>query len=392
MGNGLTFDPSTRTVTGMPTAAAETVVYTYTATDSDSNEARLTFSVAVFDVDVTVVGDLNRVGNQGLVGHWSVWDTASATVSVSITRPDGYQFRVAVPASAGFQVNSTSCTWPVAAPTSQSTLWSRWVLQNESFDLVRCGLGSGNIANIEVWVKLGERGTPSRLYSAEVTIPQVWHAHDNTVDYYVVGTGESPSATRVTGVEQGTSEGMFPSTRPSNLAADYTPNDALLVLANYDDAAGAWTDANAGVTIERVYSDAGTDVLIEGYWEPGELDDDCGGSVACFVPSGTYPHIGEENRLLIEDPPRWPGDYEAMPQIPARKWTIDLQEYIRKPREYVYLPGILMHEFGHTIGLWHGGSNSIMTGHYSRGALSTDDEEGAKAIYEHHTAHDEVSP
>lgn len=70
----------------------------------------------------------------------------------------------------------------------------------------------------------------------------------------------------------------------------------------------------------------------------------------------------------------------------------DLTEYVNDQDMYEYLPGILMHEFGHPIGLGHGGSTSIMTGHYYLGDLSTDDKEGAKAVYQHHTAHGEPSP
>ena len=44
---GLAFDAQTRTLSGMPTAAADAVPYTYTATDANGNTAALTFSITV---------------------------------------------------------------------------------------------------------------------------------------------------------------------------------------------------------------------------------------------------------------------------------------------------------------------------------------------------------
>lgn len=385
MGNGLTFNSSTRTVGGIPTAAAESVIYRYTAKDRNGNMAQLTFTVTVFNVEVIV-------GNGGLKdGRWNVWTAAPGVVDVSISRADGYQFRIGIPASAGFQFSGSACTWPAAAPTSTATLRSRWVLQNGRFNLIRCGIGAGTSARVEVWVKLEERGTPSLLYAKDVTIPQSWHAGDNRIDYYVKGTGSNPSATRVSGVEQGGTEGMFPAKRPPNLSPDYAPNEELLKLFNYDEAAKVWNIAVVGATIRRVNSVTNADVLIEGYWEPGEKSDKCGGTIACYMKWGPYPHIGSQTLLLIEDPPRWPRDYE-MGSVPMREWTINVSEYRKRPDKYAYLPGVVMHEFGHAIGLWHGGTNSVMVGHLYLRALSPDDTNAARAIYRRHSAHENGSP
>ena len=380
MGNGLTFNPSTRTIVGSPAAAAETVIYTYTARDRNGNTGQLRFTITVFDVDL-------RVGTGELAQRqWLIWTTASATIALTIPRPDDYQFRVSIPASAGFQLNSRDCTWPAAAPTSTSTLHSRWFHQYGHFVLTRCGIGAGNTARIKVWVKLEEDETPSLLYATDVTIPHSWHAQDNRIDYYVMGTGSNPNASRVNGVEQGAAEGMFPAGRPSNLPSDYSPDDDLLKLLNHDEAAKAWTDVGSGVTMKRVSSDGNADVLVAGYWEPGKSSDICGGSIACYAYWGSYPHFGSQTRLWIEEPPRWRSDY-GMNQNSMRQWTVKLKTYLDDPTKYAFLPAVLMHEFGHTIGLWHGGSNSVMVGQWGREDLSPDDREAANAIYRHHTAH-----
>ena len=44
---GLTFEPSTRVLSGTPTVAQGTTIYTYTARDSDGDEATLTFKITV---------------------------------------------------------------------------------------------------------------------------------------------------------------------------------------------------------------------------------------------------------------------------------------------------------------------------------------------------------
>ena len=44
---GLTLNPTSRVLTGTPTAAATTAAHTYTATDSDDDTVTLTFNVVV---------------------------------------------------------------------------------------------------------------------------------------------------------------------------------------------------------------------------------------------------------------------------------------------------------------------------------------------------------
>ena len=64
-----------------------------------------------------------------------------------------------------------------------------------------------------------------------------------------------------------------------------------------------------GVTLDRLLSGSSPDVIISGYWDPGfGIKDRCTGSVACVFPAGTYPHLGNGQVFVIEDPPRWPKD------------------------------------------------------------------------------------
>ena len=55
------------------------------------------------------------------------------------------------------------------------------------------------------------------------------------------------------------------------------------------------------------------------------------------------------------------------------------------PDVYEYLPWVLMHEFGHTLGLGEGGdSDDIMKGGARQRDLSDGDAKGLRATYAHH--------
>lgn len=399
IGNGLRFDSLTRSIIGTPRNAARTTLYTYTVTDEDGDTASLRITVTVFDASVTVEnGNLEDI-------HWGVLGYKEARIIDPLHRAETYQFRVGIPAGTGFQLDS-ECVWPVEPPTSTATLWSNWVLLGSgTFDLVRCGLGSGGTVSIRMQVRIqGESGQGSGLSITDVTILHSWHRDDHRVDYYILGS----TATGVQGVSTPGSHGLFPSIRPSHLSGsppDFAsarfPGDPLLDVANYAAAAKAWNDVNAGATITQSSRAARADVVIRGYWDadPGGpretdsgnnivlfVDPKCDTSIACTHPAGTYPHIGSPQLFWIEDPPHW-GDEEN-----AREWTSNFNHWLGAQRDYQYLPKTLMHEFGHTLGLGHSPSNDVMSGGVSICnnafcGLTDADRRGAKAIYEHHTNH-----
>ena len=279
--------------------------------------------------------------------------------------------------------------------------------------MVRCGIGSDDPVNIAVWVRRGENEPSSLLYTSAVTIPQAWHNDDNVVTYYVMGTNGSNVPGQVTAIESDLAEGMFPggNARPSHISPDYPPNTRLLELLNYSNAAGAWNNVHGGANIRQVNIKSGSDVEIYGYWNPkrynpannhpnhpDSYDGVCGQSVACVQFKGAYPHLGEGQSsgrvFYIEDPPR-PGI------MPPKTWTINFKNIQSDPDIFIYLPSTLMHEFGHTLGLWEGEQNeTIMQGRQrelepcvagthagNTCGLADDDKNGAKAIYGHHLAH-----
>lgn len=98
--------------------------------------------------------------------------------------------------------------------------------------------------------------------------------------------------------------------------------------------------------------------------------------------------------MWIEDPPHW-GD---MPS--SKEWTADFAEANNAPYKYEYLGRILMHEFGHSIGLGHSGIQSDVMQNAvreikpcspgtdaSKCGLSSNDKNAAQSTYQHHKAH-----
>ena len=228
--------------------------------------------------------------------------------------------------------------------------------------------------------------TPYPITATGNNMKQAWHRDGTEVTYWVRGTDGSG----IIGIEAGANPGMFPMSKPSGIAADYVPNPALLVLAHYSRSAAPWNDALAGsMTIRKASREMGAGVIIRGYWNTdpaaGEDDGQCGQSVACTYPSGSYPHIGNGQVLWLEDPPRW-GNRSV-----SETWTTNFSDAVSDPEDYEYLPSILLHEFGHTIGLGESKkSDAIMNGAVRKiGAclpgvqcgLSVNDKHGARAIY-----------
>ena len=322
----------------------------------------------------------------GVLKHEWVWfevrKKGGALVSSS------YEFKLdVVPQETGFQiaVNNGICDWD--RPPDASTQSSPWnsperdiIMYAQWQQVVRCGLGTGS-GDIRVMGRDGPSGSPFTI--STVRIKKAWHRTDGDVSYYIKGS-------------QGDGA-LFP---PDDTRQ---PNALLLQHSNYEAAANAWDAINAGVTFTRVSSAIAADVGIVGYWDPyltttpQKSDNVCGASVACTVnrrdilphlPSNPvdYPYMGYQT-FYIEEPPRWGiGD--------SKKWTINFKDAIDRPNKFVYLPSVLMHEFGHTMGLGHSASgvSDVMNGgireiepcgkSHAECGLSINDRKGAKSIYQ----------
>ncbi len=370
--------PNHRTVHGTPSRATNTVTYTYTARDKSGATDQIRFTITVFDVGL---GELELDGIRwGVLGH------ATTSFASSKSPADGYQFSLVMPASTGFQLNSNACSWPSESPTSSKELQSNWTYPNVPFDIVRCGIGAGGSTKIETWVKLENSGTSTLLFAKEVSIPQSYHQHDHKITFHVRGTytyidnaGTKQWAIRGTGAN-GT--GMFPPYPASGPPSTSTrPNPELLVHAAYTDAAEDWNAFIANIEIATTTA-ADAEMSIVGYWatEVDGTEDKCKDSIAC----------ANETGMWLEEPPYWPGQGK-------KEWTNNFDQVDIEPEKYQYLPAILVHEFGHPLGLANTKSmDSIMTGNALEfpcdadilKCLTINDLIGLNMIYLRHVAHE----
>lgn len=400
-----TFKPTTYRVSIPEDATVGAVVDTVTTTDEDTGDTvSYSFlsgnSAGKFAIDgttgkITLAASLDRAISKSYLLRIRARDSGGLTVYAPVTvtvdyalnigsgewgvfayrrlvldwiiptseRSASHQFHLSVPASTGFQINAESaldankCNWN--SPPSANTPWSD---SDESFVLVRCKLGTGT-ANITAWKRpaTGAVRTSVKVLTLG-PVEQAWHRADHRVGYLV----GSP---------------LVSDAKLAHLPASYTPDEATLKKA-INKAVSSWNKAQSYVVFEAISTSP--DTTIRGYWNPGTANDKCGGSIAC-VTTGTskYPHLRHQP-FWIEYPPQFPRD-------PAYKlWTNDSVMAKNNHRRYYYLPQVVMHEFGHIVGLGHSPGDDVMGAVDSTRPIVSPksyDVDGVKNTYENHTKH-----
>ena len=164
------------------------------------------------------------------------------------------------------------------------------------------------------------------------------------------------------------------------------------------DGARAWNLVSNGVSFGELRSQANqnlVDLIVEGYITQGSnakklcSPDE---AIACVLPKRDpahpplYPHQSKET-LYFEYPPE-DGDAKT-----KHVWTLNpnMGGVTSRGIKYIYMPAIMMHEFGHAAGLGHPitrtdiMSLSVVTSNVQE--LTDNDKEAMKSIYNSHAAH-----
>ena len=372
LGNGLSFDLGTRSIVGTPTASANTATYTYEVSDGSGDTASMELPVTVFDVSIPEIGKHD----------WWGLEHRSVRIYSGITSPGGFKFRARIPASTGFQANSDTCVGPHPSTAN----WTPYVASGGSVTLVRCAIGSGATASVEIQVEENTQTGPTvHDLTVSLTVAQALHRGDHDVRYYV-----PPSSS------------LFTAPRPSHLAThelDPLLSDDVVHAYLHAISSAAWAGM---VTLGRTTSSSTADVVVKAYWNPNPVpgpDLPCKHSIACVHSLGGNSHLANGAILYIEEPP----SFATSGKI--QEWTASYSDWRKFPNMFEYLPGILMHEYGHVLGLndtddtigYVGVMRSTMhevpVGGVCRNApasecgLGAQDRNGLNAIYQNHTRH-----
>ena len=296
--------------------------------------------------DVVLWGNNKRLDQL----EWGLMDTIDFGILGPVNRGN-YSYRIQAPVGTGLQARTTTpgvCDWPTTTQPWTSS-FSPWTNGVDTAKLVRCGLGDG-ATDLKVWVRYNIVGNQFTTPNYETEVEQSWHSNDNVRTH----KNANPLATRGS---------LFMYRTAINRAVD------------------TWNGVSGGVTF--TLTTGSPDVLVEGYATSlTHASPHCGDSIACTtnISGQVYPHLGSQ-KLWFETPPTF-GGTNAREDM----WTNDTTQAGDAGKQY--MPGVMMHEFGHTAGLGHSVWHQDVMGYPGdKTALSTNDKTAMRAIYQNHAAH-----
>lgn len=377
-----------------------------TVTYSLGNNPGEKFAIGKDDGVITVAGDLEQkqytlavraedtlkrkgfalmhveVGAPAVHGEWGVLHHERLSlywVIPGAERVSGYEYRLYVYESTGFQVNKDTsaaaderCNWQT--PPDYYTGWVDLGGRNDKFLLVRCKLGAGNTPLYFSKRPKGSVKSPAPEQIGD-KIKQAWHQHDHQAGYRV----------------DSNTMGAYPKNYKH---VDYLTLSWTQFEKGVEESAKVWNDSQSSMIFEAVTASPNVDV--DGYWNPtggADLDNPCDDSIACTTASSggsdDYPHL-KYQKLWVEFPPQFDAKGSKTGDTKPKQWTNDFTESDKYRETFYYLPHIMMHELGHIAGLGHAHYGNIMGTvkpgkDYEPIEKPTDyDQNGMKHIYQNH--------
>ena len=359
LGNGLMFDEVNHhiMVPGVGPVAADQVTYTLTVEDSDGVTDTTEIIVSVFDV--TFPAEILEYRRPMLLEELqsSIFDRIDVGLADALlTRSRSYEARVGLPATAGYEVNTNTCTW-----SASGTLWSNWLTLNGATNIrmTRCGRGAEEAVPIQVELRYIEGGATKtiELVTLPLTIVQARHHRDNVASYRL----EDPWLP------------TMPSAYSSYPAVSQSTLQSLVESGKSGWSTGGFSFTEAA---------SSPDFIIKGYFTN---DSKCiQTAIACFTQGAPGGHFTDTGTLWIEFPPTGNGS-------DPREWTTDPNEIGRGQMDYYYLPYAVHHEMGHAAGLGHTPPSeaSIMREIYQEEVVTiqSHDTTAISNLYSGHTPH-----
>ena len=292
---------------------------------------------------------------------WGVFASAQVRLGTTSLRSKDrsrHEFAFVVPKNTGIQIatgasgHHPECNWG-RWPSTTST-WTSW---GSHILLVRCGIGTGSAS---ITVKIRNTGHDNYEWDTGISIPikQSWHHADNSVTYQV---GCMPTST-----------------------ADLNYGEAIR------EGAVAWNSANTSISFGKLAQNGCTlkstagRLTVKLHPTSSTAQDQCDGGIACLKRhSSNYPHMDAALFILIK---------KTIPR--GYSWASDADGNNMIEGDEIYLPMVMIHEFGHAAGLGHSANSSdLMVGTISgnNGVIikqpASGDIKAMKSIYKSHPAH-----
>ncbi len=250
--------------------------------------------------------------------HDAKWTIANNYLTLKLEdAPSGvdlahYDYRVRASSGTGVQASSGQITCRKPWGAVNSGWFNATTTPTDNYSgvfLLRCGFGGGT-TNLEIWLRHRAAGQVFSSASYSGVMRQPWHDEDHSITY--------------------------------RIACMPAPTTDLDFVVGIREAAQAWTGANARISFNRRNIPCSS--LESGSGRVSvSLGTDCGSNDLACAPNHSspsdYPHLTTRS-IVINNPP-----------APDYTWTTNTT--MIDPGSEYYLPATMIHEFGHTAGLFH---------------------------------------